>query len=363
MRGFAEHPALDDTLIVRHVELRHEDDRGHRRFLRVIPSDGPRAHGLSATLYVLDELWAHRDEGLYEACLTGLVKAPDAKLLAISTAAPQLDSPLGRLRARALAQTDTRRAGALLESTGPVHWLEWSLPEDGDPDDMRQVKACNPASYITTADLERQRAAVPDSAFQQFHCCRWGIGEASWLPAGAWQHCVGTPAFTEGEPVWIGVDVGGERSATAVVWVNERLHVGAAIYHGAGGVLEAVDHVRHLARRYHVVELAFDPGRFGQAAQELEREGMTVAQFPQNDVRMIPASARLHGAIVEQRLTLPDDPELARHASEAIARHSRRGWRIDKPRKETNIDAVIALRMAVDRAEHKVEPVELLGWL
>ena len=35
---------------------------------------------------------------------------------------------------------------------------------------------------------------------------------------------------------------------------------------------------------------------------------------------MIPASARLHAAIVEQRLTLPDDPELARHASDAIAR-------------------------------------------
>jgi hypothetical protein len=78
---------------------------------------------------------------------------------------------------------------------------------------------------------------------------------------------------------------------------------------------------------------------------------------------MIPASARLHAAIVEQRLTLPDDPELARHASEAIARHSRRGWRIDKPNPRTNIDAVIALAMAVERAEAKPEPVELLGWL
>jgi hypothetical protein len=46
---------------------------------------------------------------------------------------------------------------------------------------------------------------------------------------------------------------------------------------------------------------------------------------------MIPASAALHAAIVERRLTLPDDRELARHASEAMARHSRRGWRIDKP--------------------------------
>jgi hypothetical protein len=53
----------------------------------------------------------------------------------------------------------------------------------------------------------------------------------------------------------------------------------------------------------------------------------------------------------------------ARHASDAIARHSRRGWRIDKPNPRAGIDAVSALAMAVERAEHKPEPVELLGWL
>jgi hypothetical protein len=54
---------------------------------------------------------------------------------------------------------------------------------------------------------------------------------------------------------------------------------------------------------------------------------------------------------------------VAWHAADAIARHSRRGWRIDKPNPRTNIDAVIALCMAVERAEFKPEPVELLGWL
>jgi len=46
-----------------------------------------------------------------------------------------------------------------------------------------------------------------------------------------------------------------------------------------------------------------------------------------------------------------------------VARHSRRGWRIDKPNPRTNIDAIIALAMAVERAEFRPEPVELLGWL
>ena len=36
---------------------------------------------------------------------------------------------------------------------------------------------------------------------------------------------------------------------------------------------------------------------------------------------------------------------------------------IDKPNPEANIDAMIALAMAVERAEFRPEPVELLGWL
>ena len=46
---------------------------------------------------------------------------------------------------------------------------------------------------------------------------------------------------------------------------------------------------------------------------------------------MIPASGRLRQAIVDRRLTHPDDEGLNRHVSNAIARHSRRGWRIDRP--------------------------------
>jgi hypothetical protein len=78
---------------------------------------------------------------------------------------------------------------------------------------------------------------------------------------------------------------------------------------------------------------------------------------------MMPASSRLHEAIVERRLVLPDDPELAQHAANTIARHSRRGWRIDKPDPRTANDGVVALAMALDRLENRPEPTRLIGWL
>jgi phage terminase large subunit-like protein len=154
-----------------------------------------------------------------------------------------------------------------------------------------------------------------------------------------------------------------ERSATAVVWINASLHAGCSIYHGDQGVLDAIDKIRELAGEFNVREILFDPWRFSQGAQELEAEGIVVTAFPQSDARMMPASDRLYRAIVEQRLTLPDNPELRAHAHAAIARHSRRGWRIDKAQRSDNIDAVIAMCMALEAAENKPAEFELLGWL
>lgn len=78
---------------------------------------------------------------------------------------------------------------------------------------------------------------------------------------------------------------------------------------------------------------------------------------------MVPASSRLYAAIVEQRVVLPNHAEMRQHAAAAIARHSRRGWRIDKTNRANNIDSVIALCMAVEAAENQPEPVRLLGWV
>jgi phage terminase large subunit-like protein len=78
---------------------------------------------------------------------------------------------------------------------------------------------------------------------------------------------------------------------------------------------------------------------------------------------MGPASERLHAAIVEGRLSHPDNPDLNAHVRQAVARDMPRGWRIDKLKSRDNIDAVVALAMAVEAAENKPAPVELLGWL
>ena len=360
---------LDDPHIVfRHLEMRWcldpDEPTVFARYFRVLPAEGPRLHGLTPTLMVWDEAQAVTRDDVYPALASALHKSPGSKLVTVSTAGQGVESPLGQLRTCAMALQSVKRHGALTEAAGPdLVMLEWAVPANGNVDHVREVKAANPASWITTAGLRQQRIRLPDLAYRRFVANQWTERQGHWLPPGSWQSCVGEPRFEDGERVWIGVDVGGERSSSAVAWINERLQVGVEIFHGETGVLECLDAVRELGRRYTVVEVVFDPWRFGQAAQELAQEGVRVVEFPQHDGRMIPASQRLHSAITEGRITLPDDRELARHAADTIARHSRRGWRIDKPTRETNIDAIIALCMALERCEDKPREPRLLGWL
>ncbi len=79
---------------------------------------------------------------------------------------------------------------------------------------------------------------------------------------------------------------------------------------------------------------------------------------------MTAASERLHAAIVEKRLRHPGDRDLDRHVAGAVAKQTGRGWRLDKSERSAQIDAVVALAMAVERAQApKPEPPRLLGWL
>lgn len=365
MKGFAQHPALGDQLVIRHLEIRHQDTAGHLRLLRVVPSEGARVHGLSSSLYVGDELWAWQGEGLLEAMLTGLVKDPAARFLGISTAAAVLDSPLGRLRARALAGKVTRR-GAVTDATAPgLRWLEWSLSEDKALDDFKAIKRANPASYITIASLREQAQRVTPIAFAQFHASRWGVAEGSWLPPGAWSECAGQLAPAD-EPVWLGVDIGGSRAASAVVGVTKDLQVAEVhVLQGDGAVLEVVDKIVEIAGRRPVVEVAHDPWRFRSEALRLERDhGLQAVEVPMSSTRMGQASENLHSAVVSKRLTHPDDPELNAHAAAAIAKSTPRGWRLDKSADGVQIDALVALMIAAERADQPGrQPAQLLGWI
>jgi phage terminase large subunit-like protein len=149
-------------------------------------------------------------------------------------------------------------------------------------------------------------------------------------------------------------------------YVTEDLRIGVETWEGEEAVVYAEAALRELAGRYVIAEAAFDPWRFGAQALDLAKSGLRMVQFPQHDSRLVPASERLSATILERRLRHPGDPVLDRHVHAAVAKQTQRGARIAYAggRHASNrIDAVIALAMAVDRAENQPQPTRLVGWL
>jgi phage terminase large subunit-like protein len=361
-REFCAHPLLADRIVVRHLELRAPGG-----VLRVIASDGALAHGPTPSLSILDELWCHKSGDLYESQRTALVKRQDARLLILSTAPATVDSTLGRLRQRALSGLVERR-GVYTDARAPgLRLLEWSLNADDDLEDDRLIAKCNPASWIDAGTLAEQRLALPRDVFLQFHGSVTGAGEGSWLPAGAWTACRADYQVDEGEEVVLGIDIGGSRASTALIAVTttEPLRVAhVQTWTGDEAVLEVADAILALRDRFSIREACYDPWRYQSEALRLEREhGLVMVAFPQSHARMTVASEKLHRAIVEKQLQHPGDPELDRQVAAAVAKKTGRGWRIEKSERQAQVDAVVALAMACERASYRPEPVRLLGWI
>ena len=169
-----EHPHLVD----RHLELRWCEDPGKPRIftrhLRVLAADAPRLTGLTPSLAIVDELGEHPNDRVYLALLTALPKRAGSEADRHQHRRAGGRSPLGRLRARALAQPSVKRRGACTDARGAsLRMLEWAVPDDVEP-----TAAGGRAREPGVVDHHRpicaaQREAVPDIAWRRYHAGQW----------------------------------------------------------------------------------------------------------------------------------------------------------------------------------------------
>ncbi len=138
------------------------------------------------------------------------------------------------------------------------------------------------------------------------------------------------------------------------------------VWQGSDAVLKASAYIEQLVSSGRAIrEIVFDPMRFSSEALRIEAaHGIPLVEWPQSETRMTICSERLHGLVVEQRLRHPGVAELDRHVANAQAKATPRGWRLVKSADGAQIDAVIALAMAAERASTPAPaPARLLGWV
>lgn len=189
------------------------DDITGSRFL-TLSSDARRAHGLSPSFSVADELSMWRGRELLDAIRTGAGAHREPLTVIISTRSPDPHSPLEEM----LAYADDVRSGGINDPT--FISFVYSAPVGCDPFDEAMWRIANPdADEVRMADIRAladQAKRLPSTApsFLAFCLNTPTATDERWLDAASWDACSDTAQLTG--PVFAGLDLSaGSRDLTA----------------------------------------------------------------------------------------------------------------------------------------------------
>ena len=209
--------------------------------------------------------------------------------------------------------------------------------------------------------MRRERA----SAYQRQFLNEFASSSSQFVNMAAWDRCVDPNASPLPSaphlPVFIGVDAGLKRDASAVVvtYYDEAAKVVRLVYHRIftptpdqpldfEKTIEAT--LIELSRKYHVRKIVFDPWQMQAMAQRLTRAGLPIEEFPQSSPRLSQAAQNLFDLIESQSIVLYASDEMRLVVSRCVAQESSRGWKISKDKQAHHIDVVIALMMSCQAA-------------
>jgi phage terminase large subunit-like protein len=382
---------LLDRVIVRRYSVECPSNGG---VMRAVASDSALQHGLNPSANVIDELWAHKDAGLYTALTTGTGAREQPFTLWISTAGPADVGILPELYASMFEGGGEleRRDSLLIYRDRPngvlMYW--YGAARDADIADLAVWRGCNPASWLRdgpylVGQYARLKARGALLAWRMYHLNQFAGLEASWLPDGAWSKCTdarlqnGQPEhpLRVDLPVGVGVYKAAHSDAAAIV-VAQRQGDRVVLRSRPFGVEAATGRVSAEAMRSYLRELrttyplpqardaktkralpgpaiAFERWSFTESADELETEGLTMVDFPQHAGTMGPASTMAFELATTGRLIHDGDPVLAEHVAATNALLTDRGMKV-VPRREgprrnhAAIAAVMAIAMAMQEA-------------
>jgi len=295
----------------------------------------------------------------------------------ITTAGHDKTSLLGRLYANMLAALELEEKPSFVvgrdEFNGVLmHW--YGAAEDADADDRKLWQAVNPASFVTTEALRKQRnsPSMSRSTFARLHLNAWVAPDAErWIATDAWEKLVGRIEIADGATVFVGADGSRSYDTTAVAWAAKapdgRVDVACRVFSvrddvphhvlHAGGTIDFSDvegFLLELASRFDVREVRFDP-RFLERSMEVlaaRLPGSAVAPIEPYTNAHRQALAAIERTVLEGTLRHGGDPAVSQQVIAAACDRFDNGdpRRLRKLDRTRPIDAAVALALAVQGA-------------
>lgn len=357
-----------------------------------LSSDATKAHGLSPSFVVADELAQWRGRELFDNLRTGVGARAEPLIVVISTKSADPLSVMSE-------QVDYGRqvmAGVIDDPTTFAAIFEVPLPETPEEAarqlvDEKLWKLANPAlgdfrslEEMRDAAAKARRIPAQENAFRNLYLNQAVEADDRPLPAVEWQACGAAvdPATLAGRPCWAGLDLSSTTDLTALVlyfpydggavlpffWVpgdrlderEERDKVPYRTWHRLGLIEapagRAIDQnaiVRRLAEIVAIFDLrglAYDRWRIEALLKLLADEGIELPTEPfgQGYADMGPAFSALETAMLNRALRHGGHPVLTWCASNTRITTDPSGARkVAKDRCREKVDGIVALVMAM----------------
>lgn len=301
--------------------------------IQVFAADDGTGDGVIFTDAFLDELHRHRDLRLYRTW-QGKLDKRDGQMAAISTAGePGSEFEETREQIRRETPIVERRAGYVRCRSEHIALHEHAVEEGADVEDMRTVKAANPASFITEETLahKRGRPTMTLSHWRRFTCNLATRKESAAITEAEWYEARVDETIPAGESIWLGLDVAWKWDTTAAVplWWRDndfRLLGPATILEPPrdGNSLNphrVEEALRAIHERNPVYTVVMDTSKAEQLAEWIREElGCDVVDRAQTNSLAVMDFQRFTEALRNGWLKHTGDAGLTRHVLNAIAR-------------------------------------------
>jgi phage terminase large subunit-like protein len=357
-----------------------------------LSADVETKHGLNPTVVIYDELAQSKSRDLYDVLETSQSARHEPLFAVISTQSNDPQHILSKLIDDGLNAND---------ATIVCHL--YAVPEDCENIfDPKVWRKANPAlgDFRSLAEMKSfaaktERMPSNEPKFRNLYLNQRVAPVASLISRTEWFACEGQADFTDGESVYLALDLSSTTDLTALVmvsaengsrvrpffWKPEALlkeHSDRDFGSGAGRYLEwrSAGHIHaipgrsidpaavaktiaELTERYCVTGLAYDRWRVNDLLREFDRiglqasaeeggDGLRLVPWGQGYRDMAPAIDALELAVINRELEHPGNPVLNWNMANAVATMDPAGNRkLDKDKARFRIDGAVALAMAI----------------
>ena len=353
-------------------------------------ADGSTLDGLNTHLAVVDELHAHRTRAVYDVVETSLGKRVNSLMWVITTAG--FDTSGICYEVRTMVRNVLNRSVVDESQFGIIYGLD----EGDDWKSLAALEKANPNWGVSVmpevvTSLQKKAIAIPSAAgnFMAKHLDVWCSAASGWMNMPAWNKCAREELRREdfeGEPCYIGLDLGSKSDMTAKVlmfpredrdgrtyfvtfadfylpsraietspnsqyrgWVEQGL---IRVTEGAMTDFNVVEEdIREDLSRYSVQSIAYDPWQATQLISSLEDSGAPLVECRMTVQQISEPMKTLEALVLDGRIQHDGNPCLTWMMGNVVAKVDAKDNIFPrKERYEQKIDGPVAMIIALSAA-------------